>query len=87
MKLTEITPGLWVPNAGRCVPQNYIDKARALIRRFRHGERIYKEINLRGSGIWKINIGGTWRLLSRNHGKTWTLLQHESYIREINRCR
>lgn len=87
MKLTEVAPGLLAPDSGRHLPKNHIDKACALIHRFRCGERIYKEINLRGSLLWKINLSGTWRLLSRNRGETWTLLKHESYIREINRCR
>jgi hypothetical protein len=87
MKLTEIAPGLLAPKAGRHVPPAYVTKARSLICRFHRGERIYKEISLRGSGLWKINMGGTWRLLSRNHGRTWTLLAHEHYIREIHQCR
>jgi hypothetical protein len=87
MKLTEAAPGLFVPNVGKYIPENYITKARLLISRFRQGERIYTEIRLRGSGLWKIEMGGTWRLLSRNRGQTWALLQHESYMKEIKRYR
>ncbi len=87
MKLTEVAPGLLVPDGGRNISKNHINKACSLIRRFRHGERIYKQIKLRGSGLWKMNMGGTWRLLSRDSGKTWALLHHELYVHEICRCR
>jgi len=87
MKLTEVAPGLLVPDGGRNTPKSHIDKACSLIRRFRHGERIYKQIHFRGRGLWKINVGGVWRLLSRDNGKTWALLHHERYQDEICRCR
>jgi hypothetical protein len=87
MKMTEIAPGLIVPGHGKDIPDSHLTHASELISRFRSGERVYKQINLRRSGLWKINVGGTWRLLSRNQGQTWALLRHEQYIREIHRCR
>jgi hypothetical protein len=87
MKMTEIEPGLVVSDSGHNIPDSHLTRASMLINRFRQGERIYKQINQHRCGFWKINVGGRWRLLSRNQGQTWELLRHEQYIREINRSR
>ena len=86
MKYTEVAPGLLVPGARNHIPLGHIEKARSLIARFRCGKQEYKKIKLRGSGYWKINLSGPWRLLSRNKGKTWELMRHEHYLQEIHRC-
>ena len=76
MKLRDITPTL---KASAGAPEHRCRKALEQIERFNSGERNYTRLQDRGCGYIKINIGPAWRLLSRNAGKTWSLLTHEQY--------
>jgi len=85
MKSMILMPGLQVP---RSAPASCQRKAQEQIKRFRHGERNYTCIHVKGKHApgraWlKINVGVNWRLLSRNSGADWELLTHERYNNEI----
>ncbi|MFD1802155.1 hypothetical protein ACFSFZ_08120 [Mixta tenebrionis] len=82
MKLITIGPGL---RALPGIPVRYCKKARRQIQLFRCGTHNYKRLEDRGCGYFKIDIGPFWRLLSRNNGRTWLLLSHERYNREIRK--
>lgn len=76
-----LMPGLQAP---RSAPAACRKKAKEQLRRFRRGERNYKVLHVRGKcapgrGWLKIDIGISWRLLSRNSGADWELLTHERY--------
>ncbi|CCW29067.1 conserved hypothetical protein [Xenorhabdus nematophila F1] len=83
-KLREIIPGLglYVPHR---VPALYCLKACKQVRRFRRGERNYIRLKEKGTGYLKINISLSWRLLSRNAGRSWELMHHERYNNEIRK--
>lgn len=80
--LCEIIPGLYAPAT---VPKSHYRKAEYQIRRFRNGERNYTCLLDKGSRYLKIDIGPFWRLLSRNHGGSWELMNHERYNKEIRK--
>lgn len=85
MKPMTLMPGLQAP---RSAPPSCQKKAKELVKQFRRGERNYKNIHVKGKHApgraWmKINVGATWRLLSRNSGADWELLTHERYNKEI----
>jgi len=85
MKTMLLMPGLYVPLSA---PAYCRRKAEEQVKRFRRGERNYKKIYAKGKqvagrGWMKINIGSSWRLLSRNRGADWELLTHERYNNEI----
>lgn len=82
MKLIKVGPGL---RALPGVPARCCHKALRQIHLFRCGARNYKRLEDRGCGYFKIDIGPFWRLLSRNKGRTWLLLSHERYNREIRK--
>lgn len=67
----------------RCVHHNVIARAQRLLALFQQGQRVYSE--LRQSGYLKIDLGIRWRLLSKNAGKSWQLMSHETYNRELKR--
>ncbi|EEH8378816.1 hypothetical protein G3164_004495 [Salmonella enterica subsp. enterica serovar Montevideo] len=67
MKPVMLMPGLQVP---RSAPPSCQRKAKEQVRRFRRGERNYKNLHVKGKHApgraWmKIDIGTSWRLLSR----------------------
>lgn len=76
MKMKNIGSDLWVSSG---TPSGYCRKALQLVNQFHYGSRNYIRLADRGCGYIKINIGPFWRLLSRNGGKTWLLLNHERY--------
>lgn len=81
-RLSEIIPGLYVPAT---VSKAHFHKAKNQIRRFRNGERNYTRLLDKGSLYLKIDIGPFWRLLSRNQGDSWELMNHERYNKEIRK--
>ncbi|MCI4032554.1 MULTISPECIES: hypothetical protein [Dickeya] len=81
-RLREIIPGLHVPST---VPNVYSKKAQVQVRRFRNGERNYTRLNDKGTRYLKIDVGPFWRLLSRNQGHSWELMNHERYNNEIRK--
>ncbi|MBU3893257.1 hypothetical protein [Serratia marcescens] len=85
MKSMLLMPGLQVP---RSAPPSCQKKAKEQVKRFRSGERNYKQLHAKGKhkpgSCWmKIDIGGRWRLLSRNNGDDWELLTTERYNTEL----
>jgi hypothetical protein len=47
--------------------------------RFWQGERNYKRLHENRTGYYKIDLGPFWRLLSRDEGRTWEMMNHERY--------
>lgn len=65
----------------RCRPPlNVETKSRTSLRLFRNGARNFSRIKPHDYLV--IRIGFRWRLLSKNNGKSWDLLTHETYNRE-----
>ncbi|WBF43750.1 hypothetical protein [Serratia rubidaea] len=48
-----------------------------MLKQFRLGRRVFTRI--KPYGYLKINIGHRWRLLSKNDGRDWRLMTHETY--------
>ncbi|WP_050570885.1 MULTISPECIES: hypothetical protein [Pectobacteriaceae] len=69
---------------GLPVPPCTQNKATGLLERFYTGERGFCK-RLPERGYLKIDIGPFWRLLSKDGGRKWYLLQHATYNREINK--
>ncbi|EIV3863097.1 MULTISPECIES: hypothetical protein [Enterobacterales] len=76
MRFKEIIPGLKAPAT---VPASLSKKAVSAVQRFWHGERNYKRLNENRTGYYKIDLGPFWRLLSRDEGRTWEIMNHERY--------
>ncbi|MBK0035149.1 hypothetical protein IBT47_22945 [Erwinia sp. S43] len=76
MRFKEIIPGLKAPTT---VPASLSKKAVSAVQRFWHGERNYKRLNENRTGYYKIDLGPFWRLLSRDEGRTWEMMNHEHY--------
>lgn len=58
-------------------------KARKLLRQYRQGKRVYREVGC--TGYLKIDVGVRWRLLSKNQGEEWLFMSHQTYDRELKR--
>ncbi|ECA1950126.1 hypothetical protein EJH27_01470 [Salmonella enterica subsp. enterica serovar Virchow] len=56
-------------------------KARSLLSLFQQGKRVYSQIGQ--TGYLKIDLGLRWRLLSKDAGKSWLLMSHQAYDREL----
>ncbi len=69
---------------GLSVPHCTQSKATNLLQRFKTGERGFCK-RLTAQGYLKIDIGPFWRLLSKDGGQKWCLLQHATYNREIKK--
>ncbi|WP_053141017.1 hypothetical protein [Erwinia billingiae] len=76
MRFNEIIPGLKAPVT---VPLSLRKKAAVAVLRFGQGERNYKRLNDNRTGYYKIDLGPFWRLLSRDEGRTWEMMNHERY--------
>lgn len=63
--------------AGTPAKPDVYRKAISLLAQFRRGNRVFRRI--KPHGYLKINIGYRWRLLSKNGGKDWRLMTHETY--------
>lgn len=82
--LREVMPGFQAPLTA---PVSPCEKAWMQVQCFRQGEHNYTRLNDKGTGYLKINIGWFWRLLSRDRGRSWELMSHERYNREIRKTR
>lgn len=80
--LREVFPGLHTQVR---VSPLLLHKAVVELQRFHYGVHNYKRLREKGTGYLKINIGIFWRLLSRDRGLTWELMNHERYNREIRK--
>lgn len=76
MKLNEIIPGLKAPVTA---PSAICNKAARAVHGFYKGERNFKRLHENQTGYYKIDIGPFWRLLSRDEGQTWIMMNHERY--------
>ncbi|MEW5288617.1 hypothetical protein ABW286_05400 [Erwinia papayae] len=47
------------------------------------GKKVYRRLKL--NGYLKIDVGPFWRILSKDNGHRWWLMDHETYNREIRR--
>ncbi|UJD79841.1 hypothetical protein FS595_09070 [Serratia rubidaea] len=63
--------------AGTAANPDIYRKAIAMLKQFRLGRRVFTRI--KPHGYLKINISHRWRLLSKNDGKDWRLMTHETY--------
>lgn len=64
-------------------PLSVSRRATAELRQFSCGKKNYSRIHPRAYLV--IRIGCFWRLLSKNDGKTWSLMTHEKYNVEAKR--
>jgi len=76
MRFNEIIPGLKAPVTA---PYSLRKKAANAVQRFWQGERNYKRLQENRTGYYKIDLGPFWRLLSRDEGRTWEMMNHERY--------
>lgn len=81
-RLQELMPGLHAPPSA---PLPHRHKAQQQVMYFRQGIRNYTRLMVKGTGYLKIDIGRFWRLLSRNQGLTWEMMNHERYNHEIRK--
>ncbi|AVG75411.1 MULTISPECIES: ParE family toxin-like protein [Pantoea] len=47
------------------------------------GKKVFRRLAL--NGYLKIDVGPCWRILSKDGGRQWWLMDHETYNREIRR--
>lgn len=58
-------------------------RAQKLFRAACNGQKVFRR--LRMNGYLKIDVGPFWRILSKDGGRHWRLMDHETYNREIRR--
>jgi len=58
-------------------------KACMLINSFKNGKRVTKKLDL--NGYLKMDVGPFWRVLSKDGGHNWVLMNHQTYNREIRK--
>lgn len=49
------------------------------------GRKVFRRLAINGNGYLKIDVGPFWRILSKDGGQQWWLMDHETYNREIRR--
>ncbi|QZY94276.1 ParE family toxin-like protein [Pantoea dispersa] len=47
------------------------------------GQKVFRWLTM--NGYLKIDVGPFWRILSKDGGRQWWLMDHETYNREIRR--
>ncbi|ASG86801.1 ParE family toxin-like protein [Salmonella enterica] len=67
----------------RNVSKVVMSKARSLVSLYQQGKRVYSQIGQ--TGYLKIDLGSRWRLLSKDAGKSWLFMSHQTYNRELKR--
>ncbi|HHX9838867.1 TPA: hypothetical protein ACVTE0_003319 [Salmonella enterica subsp. enterica serovar Newport] len=67
----------------RNVSKAVMSKARTLLSLYQQGKRVYSQIEQ--TGYLKIDLGLRWRLLSKDAGKSWLFMSHQTYNRELKR--
>lgn len=58
-------------------------RAKQLFRAACSGQRVFSRLTM--NGYLKIDVGPFWRILSKDGGRQWWLMDHETYNREIRR--
>jgi len=58
-------------------------KALHMVDSLNTGQRVCKRLDVKG--YLKIDIGPFWRMLSKDGGHRWFLMNHETYNREIRK--
>lgn len=78
MQLSDFSKRQQVPPAVR-------RRAARLFSRLCSRKKIFRQLGLKGNGYLKVNVGPFWRLLSKDGGRQWWLMDHETYNLEIRR--
>ena len=58
-------------------------RAQRLFRAACGGQKVFRRLTM--NGYLKIDVGPFWRILSKDGGRQWWLMDHETYTREIRR--
>ncbi|MFC0140076.1 hypothetical protein ACFFJN_08380 [Erwinia mallotivora] len=58
-------------------------RAQQLFRAACGGQKVFRRLTM--NGYLKIDVGPFWRILSKDGGRQWWLMDHETYNREIRR--
>lgn len=48
-----------------------------------HGKKVFRRLTM--NGYLKMDVGPHWRILSKDGGHQWWLMDHETYNREIRK--
>lgn len=83
MMAAQIPPFQFYRTDPRYVSKSTTSKARSLLSRYQQGKRVYSKIGQ--TGYLKIDLGFRWRLLSKDAGKSWLFMSHQTYYRELKR--
>ncbi|MDR3430710.1 MAG: hypothetical protein P4L95_02190 [Rouxiella aceris] len=70
-------------NPRQCVTPAIRRKACRLVDSLRNGKKTCKRIDEKG--YLKMDIGPFWRMLSKDGGQRWFLMNHQTYNREIRK--
>ncbi|MBJ9136036.1 ParE family toxin-like protein [Citrobacter farmeri] len=60
-------------------------RAQQLFQAVCSGQKLFRRLPINGNGYLKIDVGPFWRILSKDGGQQWWLMDHETYNREIRR--
>lgn len=58
-------------------------RALRLFNAARSGKKVFRRLAM--NGYLKMDVGPYWRILSKDGGRHWWLMDHETYNREIRR--
>ncbi len=58
-------------------------KARCLVDALKNGKKVCKRLDEKG--YLKMDVGPFWRMLSKDGGHHWFLMNHQTYNREIRK--
>ena len=70
-------------NPRQCVTSSVRRKAICMVNSLKNGQKVCKRLDV--NGYLKIDIGPFWRMLSKDGGHRWVLMNHETYNREIRK--
>ncbi|MFZ5272108.1 hypothetical protein [Enterobacter asburiae] len=69
--------------SGPVVDRQIYAKALALLHEFDRGRRVFSRT--RQHGYLHINITAWWKLLSKDAGKSWRLMTHATFEKEVKK--
>lgn len=69
--------------SGPSADRKVYDKATQVLERFDRGVRCWRRTL--GKGFYVIDVSRTWRLLSKDEGRSWRLMTHETYNNHLGR--
>ncbi|HEY2454455.1 MAG TPA: hypothetical protein VGI71_17940 [Scandinavium sp.] len=58
-------------------------RAVRMLEALRLGKKVFRRLD--ANGYLKMDLGPHWRILSKDGGKQWWLMNHETYNREIRK--